>query len=93
MIREPHGIPFTNLTRVLTYLMSKYQIGYESMEKKENTLLENINKFTSQREFIDAVLAQDIDLCESILKAKPKAIRSVDRKDRFQSAPHIAAEK
>jgi ankyrin repeat protein len=63
------------------------------MDKKEQTIYESINSLTSQSHFIEAVKNGDIDECRHILANKPKAIRSVDRKDRHQSAPHIAVEK
>jgi hypothetical protein len=34
----------------------------------------------------------DVDTCKKILENKPKAIRSVDRKGKFKSAPQIAIE-
>ena len=87
-----YGLEFKNLQRVLDYLMNYHGVGYASMDKKENTLYSDLSSLTSQGDFIEAVVRGDIDKCRTIIERKPKAIRSVDRKDRCQSAPHIAVE-
>jgi hypothetical protein len=43
-----------NLHRVLEHIMIKYSISYDTMDKKEGTMMDKISMLTSSRVFIEA---------------------------------------
>ena len=82
---QPHGVSFANLRRSLSCFMERYSFThkmYPAMDKKEELIFVDLNKLSSTRDFIEAVLQNDTNKCEEILIRKPKAIRSVDDLDR-----------
>ena len=82
-----------NLCRVLEHIHCKFGVGYSAMDSKEKTVLDNMGLLTAQRDFVEAVIAGDLDKCAAILSQKPTAIGSLDTKDRFQSVIHLAVER
>ena len=46
---------FQNLARVINHVLDKFGISFEAMDKKEKTLMSDLNLLSSNQDFIEAV--------------------------------------
>ena len=51
---------FTNLKRVFDHIMTKFQVGFSSMDKKEQVMYQEISKLSNSKEFVEAMRKMDI---------------------------------
>ena len=62
-----HPIQCDNLFRVIDHYMDKYKISYESLDKKEDQVMEDLYLLSSSDEFIAAVKNNDIERCKQVI--------------------------
>lgn len=65
-------------------------IGFESIEKKEVAIMEQLERHSTCYELLNAVKQGNLELTSSILKQKPILIASVDPDEHKWSLMHHA---
>lgn len=83
---------FPNVLRLITHIITAFDIGYLQMGQKEKRLYSQIDALSSANEFLQAVKAGDVSLCQKMLRRNPGYVRARLNNGRKEGAVHIAAE-